>query len=104
MSLAAADRGTGPNGPLPQEVIAMHPNAPFIKRNGEVDAWDNEDFRNAVIAANRSQVILSGITTDVSCISYPYWDHSLRCNTGLRYIPLSVSSRGWLFGVAQRRC
>ncbi|KAF8503157.1 hypothetical protein BU17DRAFT_101780 [Hysterangium stoloniferum] len=30
---------TGPNGPLPKEIIAMHPNAPWIKHNGEVDAW-----------------------------------------------------------------
>ncbi|KZV59855.1 Isochorismatase hydrolase [Peniophora sp. CONT] len=56
---------TGPNGLIPHEVVDMHPNATFIKRQGEVDAWDNEDFRNAVKATNRTQVILSGITTDV---------------------------------------
>ncbi|EMD38239.1 hypothetical protein CERSUDRAFT_93770 [Gelatoporia subvermispora B] len=56
---------TGPNGPLPAEIIALHPNAPLIKRNGEVDAWDNDDFRAAVEATGRKQVILAGITTDV---------------------------------------
>ncbi|KAK2780329.1 isochorismatase family protein [Colletotrichum kahawae] len=56
---------TGPNGPLPQEILDMHPSAPLIKRNGEVDAWDNSDFRDAVRAANKSQIILAGITTDV---------------------------------------
>ncbi|KAH9927910.1 ycaC protein [Epithele typhae] len=56
---------TGPNGPLPAEVIAMHANAPFIKRNGEVNAWDNADFRAAVEATGKKQVILAGITTDV---------------------------------------
>ncbi|KAK0378485.1 isochorismatase [Colletotrichum paranaense] len=56
---------TGPNGPLPQEILDMHPTAPLIKRNGEVDAWDNSDFRDAVRAANKSQIILAGITTDV---------------------------------------
>ncbi|KAI3552484.1 isochorismatase [Colletotrichum filicis] len=56
---------TGPNGPLPQEILDMHPAAPLIKRNGEVDAWDNSDFRDAVRAANKSQIILAGITTDV---------------------------------------
>ncbi|KAF3799585.1 putative hydrolase YcaC [Colletotrichum gloeosporioides] len=55
----------GPNGPLPQEILDMHPTAPLIKRNGEVDAWDNADFRDAVRAANKSQIILAGITTDV---------------------------------------
>jgi|TARA_R110002003_G_scaffold2382_2_gene24231 hypothetical protein len=27
---------TGPNGPLPKEMIEMYPNAPFIRRQGEV--------------------------------------------------------------------
>ncbi|KAK7682065.1 hypothetical protein QCA50_015029 [Cerrena zonata] len=56
---------TGPNGPLPQEIIALHPNASFIKRNGEVNAWDNSQFKAAVKATGKKQVILAGITTDV---------------------------------------
>ncbi|KAF8892306.1 Isochorismatase-like protein [Gymnopilus junonius] len=40
------------------EIVEMHLNAPFIKRNGEVDAWDNSDFCAAVRATG-------GITTDV---------------------------------------
>ncbi|KAL8660435.1 MAG: hypothetical protein Q9202_006562 [Teloschistes flavicans] len=56
---------TGPNGQLPQEITSLYPSAPLIRRNGEVDAWDNADFRAAVRAQNRSQVILGGITTDV---------------------------------------
>jgi hypothetical protein len=43
----------------------MHPNAPFIKRNGEVNAWDNKDFRAAVRATGKKQVIMAGIVTDV---------------------------------------
>ncbi|KDQ49532.1 hypothetical protein JAAARDRAFT_642896 [Jaapia argillacea MUCL 33604] len=56
---------TGPNGPLPKEILAMHPNATFIKRNGEVNAWDNADFKAAVEATGKKQVIMAGITTDV---------------------------------------
>lgn len=55
----------GPNGQLPKEITNMFPDAPFIRRNGEVDAWDNADFRAAVQATGKSQVILAGITTDV---------------------------------------
>jgi nicotinamidase-related amidase len=47
----------------------MHPNAPLIKRNGEVNAWDNADFRKAVEATGKKQLIIAGITTDV-CIEF----------------------------------
>ncbi|KAI0759242.1 ycaC protein [Trametes elegans] len=56
---------TGPNGPLPKEITDMHPDAPYIKRQGEVNAWDNPDFRAAVQATGKKQVIIAGITTDV---------------------------------------
>ncbi|KAL8994319.1 MAG: hypothetical protein Q9169_005667 [Polycauliona sp. 2 TL-2023] len=56
---------TGPNGLLPKEILTMYPSAPLIRRNGEVDAWDNADFRAAVKAQNKTQIILAGITTDV---------------------------------------
>jgi nicotinamidase-related amidase len=55
----------GPNGPLPKEILDMYPNSPLIKRQGEVDAWDNADFRNAVQATGKKQVIVGGIVTDV---------------------------------------
>lgn len=44
----------------------MHPDAPFIKRTGEVNAWDNSDFRAAVKATGKKQVIVAGIVTDVN--------------------------------------
>lgn len=59
----------GPNGPLPQEILDMYPNAPLIQRQGEVDAWDNPDFRAAIKAANKSQIIMAGIVTDVCELS-----------------------------------
>ncbi|MCJ1411297.1 hypothetical protein MMC19_005385 [Ptychographa xylographoides] len=65
----------GPNGPLPKEILEMYPDAPLIMRQGEdinhlpplkpVDAWDNADFQAAVRAANKSQIIVAGIVTDV---------------------------------------
>lgn len=36
----------------------MHPDSTFIKRHGEVNAWDNADFKAAVKATGKSQVIL----------------------------------------------
>lgn len=54
----------GPNGPLPREILDMYPDAPLIKREGEVDAWDNEEFRAAIKATGKTQVILAGIVTE----------------------------------------
>lgn len=59
----------GPNGPLPKAILDMYPDAPLIKRQGEVDAWDNPEFRKAIEDTGKKQVIMAGITTDV-CKSY----------------------------------
>ena len=59
---------SGPNGPLPKEILELYPNAPYIPRPGEVDAWDNPDFRAAIKATGRKQMIIAGITTDV-CVT-----------------------------------
>ncbi|KAI0429414.1 Isochorismatase-like protein [Xylaria sp. FL1042] len=56
---------TGPNGPLPDEFLEMYPDVTVVKRQGEVNAWDNEEFRNAVKATNKSQFIVAGIVTEV---------------------------------------
>lgn len=64
---------TGPNGPLPREIAEMHQGAAFIKRNGEVNAWDNPDFRAAVRATGKKQFVIGGITTDVSSLVQPFW-------------------------------
>ncbi|KAI8649648.1 Isochorismatase domain-containing protein [Fusarium keratoplasticum] len=47
------------------EILDMYPDTPVVAREGEVNAWDRQQFRDAVKATNRSQVILAGITTDV---------------------------------------
>jgi len=44
----------------------MYPEVAVIRRGGEINAWDNADFRAAVEATGKKQVIVAGITTDVS--------------------------------------
>ncbi|RFQ09445.1 hydrolase, partial [Pseudomonas sp. ATCC 13867] len=39
-----------PNGPLVPELKEMFPDAPYIARPGNINAWDNEDFVKAVKA------------------------------------------------------
>jgi nicotinamidase-related amidase len=61
---------TGPNGPLLPELKAMFPNAPYVPRPGQINAWDNKDFVNAVKATGRKQLLIAGIVTDV-CVAFP---------------------------------
>lgn len=60
----------GPNGPILPELKTIHPNAPFIARPGQINAWDNEDFVKAVAATGRKKLIIAGIVTDV-CVAFP---------------------------------
>src|SRR3712207_6024058 len=60
----------GPNGPLVPELKATFPDAPFIPRPGQINAWDNEDFVEAVKATGRKQLIIAGVVTEV-CVAFP---------------------------------
>lgn len=60
---------TGPNGPLMPELRERFPKAPIIRRPGEINAWDNPKFVEAVEKTKRKQLILAGITTDV-CVAF----------------------------------
>ena len=46
----------GPNGPLVPELKALFPDAPYIARPGNINAWDNEDFVKAVKATGKKQL------------------------------------------------
>ncbi len=60
----------GPNGPLVPELKEIFPDAPCIARPGQINAWDNEDFVNAVKATGKKQLIIAGIVTEV-CVAFP---------------------------------
>src|SRR5690606_31000810 len=60
----------GPNGPLVPELVEMFPDAPFIPRPGQINAWYNEDFVAAIEATGRKQLIIAGAVTDV-CVAFP---------------------------------
>lgn len=60
----------GPNGPLVPELKQTFPDAPFIARPGQINAWDNEDFVKAVKATGRKQLIIAGVVTEV-CVAFP---------------------------------
>ncbi len=61
---------SGPNGPLVPELKQTFPDAPYIARPGQINAWDNEDFVKAVKATGRKQLIVAGVVTEV-CVAFP---------------------------------
>ena len=60
----------GPNGPLVPELKSQFPQAPYIARPGNINAWDNEDFVKAVKATGKKQLIIAGVVTEV-CVAFP---------------------------------
>ncbi len=60
----------GPNGPIVPELIERFPDAPFIHRPGQINAWDNDDFVKAIEKTGRKQLIIAGVVTDV-CVAFP---------------------------------
>ena len=60
----------GPNGPLVPELKEIFPDAPYIARPGNINAWDNEDFVKAVKATGRKQLLIAGVVTEV-CVAFP---------------------------------
>ncbi len=60
----------GPNGPLVPELKELFPDAPYIARPGQINAWDNEDFVKAVKATGKKQMIIAGVVTEV-CVAFP---------------------------------
>lgn len=60
----------GPNGPLIPEIHQNAPHAQYVARKGEINAWDNPDFVNAVKATGKKTLIIAGTITSV-CMAFP---------------------------------
>jgi hypothetical protein len=57
-SILTLSFNSGPNGPIEKEILDALPNAPLIRRPGQLNAMDNEDFANALNATGKKQVII----------------------------------------------
>jgi nicotinamidase-related amidase len=63
----------GPNGPLMPEIHEAAPHAVFVPRKGEVNAWDNVAFVQAVRETHKKTLIMAGVWTSV-CVMFPALD------------------------------
>jgi nicotinamidase-related amidase len=71
--ITTASEPSGTNGPLIPELQQSAPNAIYVPRKGEVNAWDNADFVNAVRKTGRKTLIIAGVWTSV-CVMFPALD------------------------------
>src|SRR5256884_3009745 len=60
----------GPNGPLIPEIHKYNPNAVYIPRTGQINAWDNPKWVEAIEKTGRKTLLIAGTLTSV-CMAFP---------------------------------
>lgn len=60
----------GPNGPLIPEIHQNNPDAVYIPRTGQINAWDNPAWVKAIEGTKRKTLIMAGTLTSV-CMAFP---------------------------------
>jgi nicotinamidase-related amidase len=60
----------GPNGPLIPEIQQYNPDAVYIPRTGQIDAWDNPAWVKAIEGTRRRTLLVAGTLTSV-CMAFP---------------------------------
>jgi nicotinamidase-related amidase len=60
----------GPNGPLIPEIHQHNPDAVYIPRTGQINAWDNPAWVEAIRKTGRKTLLMAGTLTSV-CMAFP---------------------------------
>jgi nicotinamidase-related amidase len=60
----------GPNGPLIPEIHQCNPEAVYIPRTGQINAWDNPKWVEAIEKTGRKTLLIAGTLTSV-CMAFP---------------------------------
>ena len=60
----------GPNGPLIPEIHRYNPEAIHIPRTGQINAWDNPKWVEAIQKTGRKTLLIAATLTSV-CLSFP---------------------------------
>ena len=60
----------GPNGPLIPEIHRFNPDAVYIPRTGQINAWDNPKWVEAIQKTGRKTLLIAGTLTSV-CMAFP---------------------------------
>lgn len=68
-TIITASASDGPNGPILPFITQILPDAPIVLRPGEINAWDNKAFVEAVKKTGRKKLIVAGVSTEV-CVAF----------------------------------
>lgn len=69
-TITTASVPDGPNGPLIPEIHQQNPEAVYIPRTGQVNAWDNPPWVEAIEKTGRKTLLIAGTLTSV-CMAFP---------------------------------
>jgi nicotinamidase-related amidase len=68
-TFTTASTPDGPQGPLIPEIHQYNPDAVHIARTGQINAWDNPAWVNAIQATKRHTLLMAGTLASV-CMSF----------------------------------
>ena len=69
-TITTASVPDGPNGPLIPEIHEHNPDAVYVARTGQINAWDNPAWVSAIEATGRKTLLIAGTLTSV-CMAFP---------------------------------
>ncbi len=69
-TITTASVPDGPNGPLIPEIHECNPDAVYIPRTGQINAWDNRPWVEAIEETGRKTLLIAGTLTSV-CMAFP---------------------------------
>jgi nicotinamidase-related amidase len=69
-TITTASVPDGPNGPLIPEIHQHNPEAVYIPRSGQINAWDNPAWVAAIEKTKRKTLLMAGTLTSV-CMAFP---------------------------------
>ncbi len=69
-TITTASVPDGPNGPLIPEIHRYNPDALYVPRTGQINAWDNRPWVEAIAETGRRTLLIAGTLTSV-CLALP---------------------------------
>src|SRR5262245_40843589 len=69
-TITTASVPDGPNGPLIPEIHQCNPEAVYVPRTGQINAWDNPAWVKAIEQTKRKTLLIAGTLTSI-CMALP---------------------------------